>query len=552
MMCDDMMEIWLINYVIQQKDIINLLQRLISSQEVAQIPPQCISPLGTTQGSMYDIGYANGVNNMQGYVGGIEGGQPWFAREMEPPAFSLPSSESPPYTHAVLTHPTMAPNIPTPHVQVPSEGSFISETLKEQETRLRMIHDRENFYSGLDSGDMYNIEKASGGSHLHSEFFYLKTLKEQRAIIEEEVANSAQKYHESSTEATIPWERLPTLNQMKMKMMKIMPYAGMVCIPTTPKEAPKIVQEEREASKEDIEMDIPPPSPPRLVKSKEEPLDDPIDNQVLEHEDQDLLGINKFLEDGCYGAVEWISTNQFFSKDEGICQDEDTPQGELTVRLTCNSTAILALIDYKTKIAHSEADLQLTAIPALTNYKTKGYCHSDSGWSCFFYVLLQGQWFGQICPLGVACPDLHSPLERESSVCHLYLITGRCYFPGSCPLQSHPDAHPTSLCALCFGGSSQESLTTGVFNFDEELVEDSLNYARNDAFNREVECLNPTEVTNDEVDVCGGDSLALVIRSDPGSHWSPQNSDPSESGPISNTSRDGNKSSTRKFQTTRT
>ncbi|OMO68752.1 hypothetical protein CCACVL1_19854 [Corchorus capsularis] len=66
----------------------------------------------------------------------------------------------------------------------------------------------------------------------------------------------------------------------------------MVCIPTTPEEIPKIVHEERVAPKEDVEMDIPPPSPPKIAKHEEPPYDehfghpkdlkDLVDDQVLE------------------------------------------------------------------------------------------------------------------------------------------------------------------------------------------------------------------------------------------------------------------------------
>ncbi|OMO61347.1 Retrotransposon gag protein [Corchorus capsularis] len=112
----------------------------------------------------------------------------------------------------------------------------------------------------------------------------------------------------------------------------------MVCIPTTPKETPKIVQEVKEIPKEDIEMDIPPPSLPKIAKHEEPPYDehfghpkdlkDLVDDQVLELTYPNLE-VNKFLKQESYGEEEWISMDQFLLKDEEINQVEDTPQRQV-------------------------------------------------------------------------------------------------------------------------------------------------------------------------------------------------------------------------------
>ncbi|OMP06690.1 Retrotransposon gag protein [Corchorus capsularis] len=230
------------------------------------------------------------------------------------------------------------------------------ETLTEQEAKLRMVHDQEQlddceqlpeehlhqywerfnkicdshphhgyseeiligyFYSNLEPFEKYKIEIASGGIHMHSESFFTKTLDEQKTIIEEAVAKSAK---EASIKATSSWEE-PVQSE-----------------PTLPKEISKIVPEEPEESKEDIKMDITPPSPPSFAKPEDEPQDDEqlgypklkelsvlnfVDNPLLVHKDRDFLGINKLLESYYF---EEINMDQFFLEDKKICRHEDTFQ----------------------------------------------------------------------------------------------------------------------------------------------------------------------------------------------------------------------------------
>ncbi|OMO87954.1 Retrotransposon gag protein [Corchorus capsularis] len=121
-----------------------------------------------------------------------------------------------------------------------------------------------------------------------------------------------------------------------------------VCVPTLPKEVPKVVPEKSEAPKEDIKMDILSPSPTSLAKQEVEPPEDEppedeppedeqlgypklkelsvlnfVDNQPLKHEDRNFLGINKLLKSY---YIEEINMDQFFLEDKKICQHEDTIQ----------------------------------------------------------------------------------------------------------------------------------------------------------------------------------------------------------------------------------
>ncbi|OMP10028.1 aldo/keto reductase [Corchorus olitorius] len=85
-------------------------------------------------------------------------------------------------------------------------------------------------------------------------------------------------------------------------------------------------------------------------------------------------------------------------------------------------------------------------------------------------------------------------------------------------------------------GFDEDDISIDELEVAVQIPEEDMKW--NEAVNKEVECLNPDVVTNNEVDVCGGDSLTLVIRSDLGSHWSPQSSVPSENMPISDTRSD--------------
>ncbi|OMO75658.1 hypothetical protein CCACVL1_16080 [Corchorus capsularis] len=294
--------------------------------------------------------------NTHGYgVNAIKEDQQWRAREIESPADPSPLSISPPSAPV----PTMPPPVAVPNAQVPSNEE-ISVRSKENQLYRRPSSSMKERHHKVTFDFLAKLSASCEGKSRFEGMKRMETIygpplfpqrfaPPRKTCSEESQSDSLQKREEvkgvsSKTINDLELYELDLQDSFQFFFKEDDDEPCQVPVPALPKEVSKIVQDEPKAPQEDIKIDIPLLSPPRLSKPEDKPPDDEqlgnpelkdtsvrdfVDNQLLEHEDQDCFEINKFLEPKYYGEIkheEWIPMDQFFLEDKKICQHEDTFQ----------------------------------------------------------------------------------------------------------------------------------------------------------------------------------------------------------------------------------
>ncbi|OMO62255.1 hypothetical protein CCACVL1_22931 [Corchorus capsularis] len=309
----------------QQGDLLKMVTNLITmfSQNLMQ-PPSCISQVYTRES-------LNGLNNSQSQgVNSIEGTQHWSTQKMEwpdvlsPPVISpflTPVSPDKPLSTAVSDEPVQGDDEisakskedqPTSSPQS-SRPQSRSGWLKEMEPiqrpppfpkRFAPQRKRCNDESQSDSlqKEKVNIPLIAAIQEVPKEQWkpidLVKTTQRHQDPIVKEVEGAP-----SETINDLELYELDLQDSFQFFFKEDDDEPCKVRVPTLPKEVSKIVQEAPKAP-QGIKMDIPPPSPLKLAKLKDKPPDDEqpehpelnetsvrdfVDNQLLEHEDQDFL-----------------------------------------------------------------------------------------------------------------------------------------------------------------------------------------------------------------------------------------------------------------------